>query len=41
MDGMAMRLIVGSDAENERILNLLKRYATLFLADRRLAQSVN
>jgi AcrR family transcriptional regulator len=41
MDGMAMRLIVGNDQENERILQLLKRYATLFLADRRLTQVVN
>ena len=40
MDGMAMRMIVGND-ENERILTLLKRYATLFLADRRMTQSVN
>ena len=41
MDGMAMRLIVGNDQENERILHLLKRYATLFLADRRVTQAVN
>ena len=41
MDGMAMRVIVGNDQENDRILNLLKRYATLFLADRRTTQSVN
>jgi AcrR family transcriptional regulator len=41
MNGMAMRLIVGSDPENERILHLLKRYATLFLADRRMTQPVN
>jgi AcrR family transcriptional regulator len=41
MDGMAMRLIVGNDQENERILHLLKRYATLFLADRRMTQAVN
>jgi AcrR family transcriptional regulator len=41
MNGMAMRLIVGSDPENERILHLLKRYATLFLADRRMTQAVN
>jgi hypothetical protein len=41
MDGMAMRLIVGNDVENEHILNLLKRYATLFLADRRADQSMN
>lgn len=41
MDGMAMRMIVGNDEENERILSLLKRYATLFLADRRMNQVVN
>jgi AcrR family transcriptional regulator len=41
MDGMAMRLLVGNDVENQRILTLLKRYATLFLADRRAAQAVN
>jgi AcrR family transcriptional regulator len=41
MNGMAMRVIVGNDQENERILNLLKRYATLFLADRRTMQGVN
>lgn len=41
MDGMAMRMIVGNDQENERILTLLKRYATLFLADRRMTQTVN
>ena len=41
MDGMAMRIIVGNDQENDRILNLLKRYATLFLADRRMTQPVN
>jgi len=35
MDGMAMRGIIGTGEQNERILNLLKRYATLFLADRR------
>ncbi|HXN85266.1 MAG TPA: TetR/AcrR family transcriptional regulator [Candidatus Binataceae bacterium] len=41
MDGMAMRVIVGNDEENEQILNLLKRYATLFLADRRTTQTLN
>lgn len=41
MDGMAMRSIVGGSEENERILNLLKRYATLFLADRRGAPAAN
>jgi AcrR family transcriptional regulator len=41
MEGMAMRLIVGNTGENERILNLLKRYATLFLSDRRTTQSIN
>jgi AcrR family transcriptional regulator len=41
MDGMAMRSIVGGQEENERILNLLKRYSTLFLADRRLTESMN
>ena len=41
MDGMAMRVIVGNYEENERILDLLKRYATLFLADRRMMQAVN
>jgi AcrR family transcriptional regulator len=41
MNGMAMRLIVGSDPENERILHLLKRYATFFLSDRRMTQPVN
>ena len=41
MEGMAMRMIVGNDEENERILNLLKRYATLFLADRRATQTFN
>jgi AcrR family transcriptional regulator len=41
MNGMAMRLIVGNDQENDRILNLLKRYATLFLADRRMTQPMN
>ncbi len=38
MDGMAMRSIIGSDQQNERILTLLKRYATLFIADRRTTE---
>ena len=41
MEGMAMRTIIGNDEENRRILDLLKRYATLFLADRRSIHSVN
>lgn len=41
MDGMAMRTILGDDQENEKILNLLKRYSTLILADRRIGQPVN
>jgi AcrR family transcriptional regulator len=41
MEGMAMRMIVGNDGENDRILNLLKSYATLFLADRRSTQAVH
>ncbi len=41
MEGMAMRTIVGNDRDNQRILDLLKRYSTLFLADRRQTQSVN
>ncbi len=41
MEGMSMRAIVGNDDENQRILNLLKQYATLFLADRRISQPVN
>ena len=41
MDGMAMRLIVGNDRENQQILDLLKQYATLFLADRQAVQAVN
>ncbi len=41
MEGMAMRAIVGNDEENQRILSLLKRYATLFLADRRTSQEMN
>ncbi len=41
MEGMAMRSIVGNDAENQRILDLLKRYATLFLADRRATETFN
>lgn len=41
MEGMSMRSIVGNDEENERILALLKQYATLFLADRRLTRAVN
>jgi AcrR family transcriptional regulator len=41
MEGMAMRMIVGNDEENERILDLLKRYATLFLADRRATETFN
>jgi hypothetical protein len=36
-----MRMIVGNDEENERILDLLKRYATLFLADRRATETFN
>ncbi len=36
-----MRAIVGNDDENQRILNLLKQYATLFLADRRITQPLN
>lgn len=38
MDGMAMRSMIGNDLENERILTLLKRYATLFIADRRTSE---
>jgi AcrR family transcriptional regulator len=41
MDGMAMRTIVGNEQENEKILNQLKRYATLILADRRVTQDLN
>ncbi len=41
MEGMAMRAIVGNDQENQRILDLLKRYSTLFLADRRLTEAPN
>ncbi len=41
MEGMAMRSIVGNDEENQRILELLKRYATLFLADRRATETFN
>jgi AcrR family transcriptional regulator len=41
MEGMAMRMIVGNDGENDRILNLLKSYATLFLAERRSTQAVH
>ncbi len=38
MDGMAMRSIIGSNQENDRMLTLLKRYATLFIADRRAVE---
>lgn len=41
MEGMSMRSIVGNDEENLRILELLKRYATLFLADRRATETFN
>jgi AcrR family transcriptional regulator len=41
MEGMSMRSIVGNDDENQRILDLLKRYATLFLADRRATETFN
>ncbi len=41
MEGMSMRSIVGNDEENVRILDLLKRYATLFLADRRATETFN
>ncbi len=41
MDGMAMRLIVGNEEETAQILNMLKRYATLLLTDRRMPQAIH